>query len=122
MDIFYDIDKSIARDLFYESKSMAFQSWCDEKHHLDWKRTKSLKSFDDIFKFAEDSKFSHFVFIHRKSPIFVENKEIKEYLEIGLNVPISDIEYFIFIRVNIDKLNNLITKYNIKHQAQIEHE
>lgn len=120
MDIFYDIDKSVTRELFYEAKELSFNCWCDEKHHLDWKRIKSIKTFDEIFKFAEDSKFSHFVFIHRKSQDL--KKEIGDFIEIGLNVPVGDTEFYIFIEVSIDKLDYLTNKYNIKQQAKIEHE
>ena len=123
MDTFYEIPKEIIKDLFYEAKDKSFQCWCDEKHHLDWKRIKSLKTFDEVFKLLEDSKESRYVFINRENmwgDATVPDKVLSNRIDIGGEITADGIDYFIFIFLEIKHLQYFIDKYNLKQAVYHE--
>lgn len=70
-----------------------------------WARQDTDKTFDDIINISkQDKMYNHFVFIHRKY--------MREHIEVGLSTG-TDISYFIFIELPIEKLEKYINLYGL---------
>lgn len=111
MDKFYNIHKlslQEKKNLINDCKSICYDYWIDKLDcNVSWARQRTDLSFEDIMKKCNEG--THFVVIDRDYyPI-----DEKKHFEVGFRV-MSNIDYFLFMWIEDDKMPSIIQKYNLE--------
>ncbi|KKN67707.1 hypothetical protein LCGC14_0458520 [marine sediment metagenome] len=116
MDIFYNLNHIKDKRSFLEDCiSHSYDVKCDE---LDCSKSMARimtdKTSKEILDITKNAGFIHWSFIMRKPIAFLD--EGKTYIEAGLRVSeySGSVDYFIWIYINIEKLDYFVEKYKIK--------
>jgi len=125
----------MSEDIFYMLKNKNVKNvkeilkWAKENsklvrvHMLDcnksFARVKADKTFNEVFNLIDEKSRDFFVIILRKDEnvfgLFSDKLKIMDYLEIGIrSINVDRKEYFIFIYLDKNKLNELKKKFDIK--------
>jgi len=111
MDIFYkinDLPLQEKKNLMTECKEICFNYWIDKLDcNESFARQKANMTFDEVMEKCD--KKTHFVFIDREYyPI-----DEKKHFEVGFRT-MSTIDYFLFMWIEDDAIQNIIKKYNLE--------
>lgn len=111
-DIFYDINsKSFEEKLkiMNNAKELCYKWEVDKLDCMEsWARQHVDMSWNDIIdKASEDS---YFVFIHRYNTVSDED----EYLEVGFRSMGPEIDYFLWIYIDVEYEDKLTDKWNLE--------
>jgi len=120
-DIFYNVDslpKTNKMTLLYDSIDL---SLCYNIDELDcsksFSRVASMLTLDEFCNKIDSSNFIYWVFIHRKSgfPLVINGAfvEMSSYYEFGIRLVDNQIDYFIFVYMNIENGERLVNKYKL---------
>jgi hypothetical protein len=111
-DVFYDVNKLSFKNkiqLLKDAKDLCFNWWVDI---LDCSkslcREKINLSFEEVIDIC--NKKTKFIFIHRRG--YDDLKKSNWYFEVGYT-NMSSPDYFLWIQVNENYVDNLIKKYNL---------
>jgi len=120
-DIFYNVDslsKAEKMTLLHDAIDL---SLCYNIDELDcsksFARVASKLTLDKFCNKIDTSKFIYWVFIHRKSgfPLVINGAfvEMSSYYEFGIRLGDNQIDYFIFVYMNIENGGKLVNKYEL---------
>lgn len=120
-DIFYNLNslsKAEKRTLLHDAVDL---SLCYNIDELDcsksFARVASKLTLDEFCNKIDTSNFIHWVLIHRKSgfPLVIHGAfvEMPSYYEFGIRLGDNQIDYFIFVYMNIENGEKLVDKYEL---------
>jgi len=113
-DIFYQIDKlplEQGMQLLRGAKELAYEWWTDILDcSVSYARQRVEMEFEEALKKVTENTF--LFFIHRRG-----YDNWKWHLELGYRTMTSTPDYFLWIRVDEEKIEQLVEKYNLEKMA-----
>lgn len=107
----YKIPKDKIKEIITESISLANGIWVDELDcSKSFARKPTDKTIQEVFKIGLKGKSTFWNFIYR--PAFYEGE--KPYFDVGCRTMGIGLDYFLWIKLNVENGEKLIKKYKLK--------